>query len=404
MRSARILRLSARALLAHRVRSALALASVGVGVAGVLLTSAIGAGASAQLREGVGASRGLIVVRPAQVRRVPGRATIKGLVTSLRTEDAEAIAALPRVTSVAAGVDGGARLRAGRGSMPAGVLGTSPSYAGMRGLQLARGRFLEAGDDEETARVAVLGARLARTLFGAADPVGQEVRLRGLPFQVIGVLEKDGMKADGADQDGTVFVPSRTALRRLFNVSWLSAVFVGVDEADTAAVERALRSLLRGRHRLAADGRDDFVVQDQARLMSMQRKAIGSLTLVSSGLAGVALLVGGTGILALLLLSVKERTAEIGLRMAIGARPRDVLLQFLGEASALALGGWVLGAALAAIAGCALALGTSWTLRPPLAAAVLSLSLALTIGLVFGALPARRAARLPPIDALRGAS
>jgi putative ABC transport system permease protein len=404
MRATRILRLSARALLAHQVRSALALASVGVGVAGVLLTSAIGGGASAELREGVGASRGLIVVRPAQVRRVAGRTTVKGLVTSLRAEDAEAIAALPLVESVAAGVDGSARLKAGSGSLPAGVLGTSPSYAGMRGLQVARGRFLEACDDEAAARVAVLGARLARTLFRGSDPVGKEVRLRGLPFQVVGVLAQDGMKADGADQDGTVFVPSRTAQRRLFNVSWLSAVFVGVDEGDAAATERALRLLLRRRHRLGPDGSDDFVVQDQARLVSMQRKAIGSLTLVSSGLAGVALLVGGTGILALMLLSVKERTAEIGLRMALGARPRDVLLQFLGEASALALGGWALGAALATVTGGAVAFGTSWTLRPPMAAAALSLSLALAIGLVFGALPARRAARMPPIDALRSAS
>jgi putative ABC transport system permease protein len=405
MRFARAARLSLRALAAQRLRSALALSSVAIGVAGVLLTSAVGAGASAELRDGVGATRDLIVVRPAQVKRLVGRGSVRGAVTTLRPEDAEAIAALPAAAAVAASIDGSARLEAGSGgSVPAGVLGTDPSYAAIRGLRLRHGRFLDARDDEASARVVVLGARVARTLFGALDPVGREVRLRGLPFEVIGVLAPDGMKADGSDQDGTVFVPLRTALRRVYNRTWLSAVFVSVDEGSAATAEQSIRALLRERHRLVAADDDDFAVQDQARLVALQREAIGSLTLVSSGLAAVALLVGGAGILALMLLSVKERTAEIGLRMAVGARPRDVLLQFLGEATALALGGWATGAALAVAGGLAIAAGTAWRLAFPTGAAAVSLLMALTVGLGFGALPARRAARLPPITALRGAS
>lgn len=406
MRLGRAARLSLRALSAHRMRTALALSAVGMGVGGVLLTAAVGRGAEDELRRGVeAAGKNLLVVRPAQVKRHAARKTMKGVVTTLRLEDYHAIAALPLAIEVAPGVEGGARLKAGGRSVMASVFGTSPALAGLRNLRVGRGRFFDEEDDAASRRVVVLGARLARTLFGEDDPVGRDVRVRGLPFEVAGVLEARGLQADGSDQDGSAFIPVRTALRRVFNSTFLTTVSVSVpDRARMATVQAAVRGLLRERHRLRPGTPDDFDVQDQVRLLALQQEAVASLTLLTGGLAAVALLVGGAGILGLMYLSVKERTAEIGLRMAVGARPTDVLLQFLGEAALLALGGWAAGTVAAALGALAVAVGTEWTIAPPVGAAVSSFLMALVTGLGFGALPARKAALLPPIQALAAAS
>jgi putative ABC transport system permease protein len=398
-------RLSWRALQAHPVRTALALVGVGVGTAGVLLTSAVGAGASAQVRQGIeAAGANLLVVRPAQVKRSAARRTVRGVVTSLRPGDARAIAALPGAREVAPGVDGGARVKAGLRSMPASVEGAVPALARLRNLRVADGRFLDEADEREARRVAVLGARVAETLFPAGGAVGRDVRIRGLPFDVVGVLQAKGVQPDGSDQDGNVFIPLRTALRRVFNTTWLSAVFVSVsDRTGMRPVESAVRTVLRERHRLGPGAPDDFELQDQVRLLALRRDAVRGLTLVTAGLAGVALLVGGSGILALMFLSVKERTAEIGLRMAVGARPRDVLAQFLAEATLLAVGGWTLGALVGAGGALALGAATGWPVAFPVEAAVASLALAVATGAGGGTIPARRASLVVPVRALGAA-
>jgi putative ABC transport system permease protein len=406
VRLRRAARLSLRALLAHKVRTVLALSSVAVGVAGVLLTSAVGKGAGAEVERSIeAAGSNLLVVRPAQVKHSAARKQVRGVVTTLRLDDYRAVAALPLAADAAPGVDGGLRVRAGVGSMPATVVGTTQALVRLRNLRLASGSFFDEEDDAAARRVAVLGARVARTLFPGEDPVGRDVRIRGLPFAVIGVLEAKGIQADGSDQDGNVYIPIRTALRRVFNTTWLSAVFVSVeDRARMRQAEVAMRDLLRERHRLAPGAPDDFQVQDQVRLLAMQQEAVESLTWLTAGLAAVAMFVGGAGIFALMYLSVKERTAEIGLRMAVGARPRDVLRQFLGEATLLAVGGWLLGSAAATLGGIAVAVGTEWKVALPEGAALASFLMVLVTGLGFGALPARKAARLPPIQALGTAS
>ncbi len=401
-----VTRLSLRTLLAHKVRTVLALTSVAMGVGGVLLTSAIGKGAEAEVRRGIeAAGSNLLVVRPVQVRRSAARMQVKGVVTTLRLDDYRAIAALPLTAEAAPGLDAGLRIKAGGGSMAAGVQGTAPALARLANLRLASGRFLDEDDDAAARRVAVLGARVARTLFPDEDPVGRNLRVRGLPFEVIGVLLPKGIQADGSDQDGNVFIPIRTALRRVFNATWLSTIFVSVAERPRMPeVEAALREVLRERHRLPPGVEDDFQVQDQVRLLAMQQAAVDSLSWLVAGLAGVSMLVGGAGIFALMFLSVQERTAEIGLRMAVGARPRDVLLQFLGEATLLAVGGWLLGSAAAVLGVIGVALGTEWRLAFPAGAALASFLMALVTGVGFGAFPAHRAALLSPIQALGTAS
>lgn len=406
MKLRRAVRLSVRALLAHKARTALALASVGMGTAGVLLTSALGKGAEGEVRQNIeAAGSNLLVVRPTPVKRSAARKTMRGVVTTLRLDDYRAIAALPLARETAPGVEGGLRLKAGSGSMVGSVLGTAPALTRLRNLRMQSGRFFDEEDDAASRRVAVLGARVARTLFPGEDAVGRDVNVRGLPFEVIGVLEPKGIQADGSDQDGNVFIPIQTALRRVFNTTWLTAVFVSVeDRGRMRDAEAALRELMRERHRLAPGAADDFAVQDQVRLLAMQQAAVAGLTLLTASLAGVSMLVGGAGILALMFLSVKERTAEIGLRMAVGARPKDVLLQFLGEAALLALGGWAAGTTVAVLGGIALAMGTEWKVALPAEAALASFLLALVTGVGAGALPARRASLLPPILALATAA
>ena len=401
--SGRALRPSLRALLAHRLRAALVLASVATGVAAVLVTGAVGKGAEGEVAralETLGAD--LLVVRPATVKRLPFRRQVRGTVTTLDVEDAAAIAGLPLVREAVPGVEGMMRAKAGAGAMLTMVLGTSPEFPEARRFRLAEGRFFDPADDREARRVAVLGARVGATLFPGESPIGRMVRLRGVPFEVVGVLEAKGVQPDGGDEDTRVVIPLRTALRRVFNVTWLSNVFVRVrDPARIAEAEAAIAALLRERHRRGRDGEpDDFAVQNRTRFLAAQQETLGLLTLLTSGLAALALLVGGTGILALMLLSVKERTDEIGLRMAVGARPRDVLVQFLVEATALALGGWGAGVAVGALGTAAVAFGTAWKVALPVEDLLASLAMAVAIGVGFGAFPARRASLLPPSQAL----
>jgi putative ABC transport system permease protein len=399
----RCLRPSLRALGAHRLRAALALGCVAVGVAAVVVTGAVGSGATRELErsiESVGID--LLVVRPAPVRRLAARREVQGMATSLVVADAEAIAELALVAAVAPAVERNLRVKAEGGSQVTKVLGTAPAFPRVRRFEIASGRFLDDDDERSARRVVVLGARVEEMLFPGRDPLGRELRIAGVPFEVVGTLEPKGALAAGTDEDSQVVVPLRTALRRVFNVDWLTNVFVAVrDPRSIGRAEAEIQALLRARHRLDRHDRpDDFAVQNQARFLVARKEMLDTLTFAATGLAGAALAVGGTGILGLMLLSVKERTAEIGLRMAVGARPRDVLVQFLAEAAVLALGGWVAGVAAGAAIAAAVALGSGWTVAPPVAAGLASLATAVLVGVGFGALPARRAALLAPIRAL----
>ena len=409
MKLARALRPALRALAAHRLRVALALSGVAIGVAAVLLTGALGAGAQREVARSLEAmGTNLLVVRPAPAKSLVARKEVRGFVTTLSPADAAAVAELEKVDEAMPGMEGTLRAKGGGAALVSTVLGATRAFPRVRRFRLGAGRFFDAEDEDDARRVAVLGARVAERLFGDEPPaalLGRGLRLRGIPFAIVGVLEAKGALADGSDEDNTIVIPIRTALRRVFNVAYLNTVFVTVRQpgrrGQMDAAQAAIGALLRQRHRLReAAQADDFAIQDKAKLLASQKEAAETLTLFTAGLSALALLVGGTGILALMLLSVKERTGEIGLRLAVGARPRDILVQFLAEATALALGGWLAGVALAGLGTAALALGTSWKVAVPVTALVASLAMALITGLGFGAVPARRASLLPPIRAL----
>jgi putative ABC transport system permease protein len=402
MRILRTLPPSLRALLAHRVRSLLAATGVAIGIAAVFLTSAIGQGASSEMEKSLGAmGTRMLVIRPETVKKTVARKELQGLQSTLKLEDYQAIRELPLVSDAAPVVEGARKIKVGQAVVSTKVLGTTSAFFRIRDFQVARGRLFDGEEDEGHARlVVVLGGELAASLFPQEDPAGQEIRIGQVRFEVVGTLVAKGVAADGADADNQAFVPVGTAMRRLFDLRSLGAIFVRTSDPGGLDLLKAnIQELLRERH-ARRDRPDDFAVQDQRRFISAEERTLRPLGWLTSGLAVLALLVGGTGILALMLLSVRERTPEIGLRMAVGARPRDVLLQFLAEALVLALLGGVAGIAIGAAGTRILAWATHWPLRVSVGAIAVSFATSAAIGLLFGAIPARKAALLPPVQAL----
>ena len=404
MRTLRAIRVSARALFAHKVRAGLALASIAVSVGAVVVVSAIGAGAKQEiLRETESTGANLLVVRPAQVKNSAARKAVRGVVSTLTEQDDQAIQELDDVRAAVPGQEKTLIVKAGNRSMSVSVLGTTAPYLDVCRYRIERGRFLDEDDNAQGRRVAVLGARVDRELFPGGDAVGQDIRVRGVPFEVIGVLAAKGIQADGSDQDNKVVIPIRTALRRVYNLTWLNPIFVSVrDEKRMGDAERGIAEVLRARHRLEASSRpDDFSIQNKPKMLAMQERIADSLTSLGEGLAGSSLLVGGIGILALMLMSVRERTSEIGLRMAVGARPRDILVQFLAEAAMLALGGWLAGLAAGGAGLAVVASVTRWKIAIDSPMLLVTLGTVLTAGVGFGTYPARKASRITPMRALK---
>ncbi len=403
MKLRRLLRSALHQPLAYPLRTALALSGIGAGVAAFLVARAIGDGAELEMARAVAAlGTDLLLVKPLPVKPQVARPQFAGWAATLRPEDVAAIAALPQIRAAAPAIEDSLRVKAGRVSVRTKVRGTTADYRTLRRFELAAGRFLSAEDSRDCRRVAVLGAAVAHELFPAGGAVGREVRIRGVPFEVVGALAARGTTTDGADQDNQVLVPLSTAQRRVFNVRCLTSAYVGVvtpaaiDEAEAAVV-----ALLRTRHGCAASGaEEDFAVQSTAKTRAIENELTAALGRYGTGLSLLALLVGGAGMLALMLLSVRERTGEIGLRAAVGAQPRAIYLQFLAEACVLAVSGWLSGTLLGGVGVVVVACGTGWPLDLSLGAIATALALTLALGLVFGTLPAGRASRVPPLVAL----
>ncbi len=376
-----------------------------IGVAAVLVMVAIGEGAKAELLEQVEALGGnLLIVTAGQAEPLVGRSESGGLVTTLVPSDARALAQnCPTVERASASIDEPRNVKYGTLSFSTSIRAVSPVYEEIRNFRTVRGRYFTEEEDRLRERVAVIGARVARTLFDGVDPIGETIRVGRVPLRVIGVLEARGASADGGgDEDNQVLVPLQTGIRRIFNTDYVTLVYVQVrDDASMQTAEAQVASLLRERHRLDRQGRpDDFRIENQRLIIEAEEETAASFQRLITTLASVALLVGGVGILSIMLLSIRERRNEVGLRIAVGAKRRDIRTQFVVEALILGGGGAITGLlgglAVAAVIGDA----TEWRTEISGPAIAVAIGSALVVSVFFGVYPALRAAALDPIESL----
>lgn len=405
MKTVRSLRISVRQLGAHRTRTGLALLGIVIGVSSVIAMVAVGHGARQDVVARVQAmGTDLIMVTPAQIRPTGGRMQVRGTVTTLTSLDATALEEeLIQILAAAPWASRRVPVRFQGLSTTTTVEGATPTIREILGLSLAAGSFYTEREEATGARTAILGSTVKEALFGPEPAVGQRLQVGPVPFQVIGVLQPRGTDLSGSDQDDVVLIPLRTALRRVLNQDWLGGIYLQArSQEDMADGAEQVRWLLRERHGLDRRGaEDDFEIQTQAELMAAHREIGDTFTTLVGGIAAVSLLVGGVGILAIMLISVRERTREIGLRLAVGARRRDIRTQFLAEAVILGTGGGVAGILLGMAAGGALAALTNWPIQVEPISVVASFTFSLLVGVVFGVYPAYRASLLNPVESLR---
>jgi putative ABC transport system permease protein len=403
MKFSKNLSLSVEILAAHKLRTLLSVLGIVVGVAAVILMVAAGKGAEKQILDSIRQmGTNLITVSAGQTKIIAGRQRQMSTVTTLVAADADAIQdECPSVALAAPAIDKKLAIRWEAENANTTVLGITPEGFQIRNIAIDSGRIFDRDECRGRRRVAVLGPTVVENLFLGTDAVGLTFRIGRVPFEVIGVTESKGVDANGQDQDDVIIVPLETAMRRLMNVDYIRTIYVQSESSDLLdKAETEIRELLRQRHRLK-DAPDDFTIQNQAVLLETERETAQSMTLLIGSVSGISLVVGGVGILAVMLISVRERTGEIGLRRAIGARRRDIRNQFLLESGMLAgLGGLV---------GVAVGVGSAWIVAalgywdtvvswPP---AAIGFLFSVSLGVAFGLYPAVRAAALEPIEALR---
>jgi len=406
VRLARNLQLSIKALARHRVRTALALSGMAVGVGAVLVLTAVGEGSERQVLQEIDElGKNLLIVSAAEAPRVPWRTRTLAKVNTLVLQDAEAVLnGCPDVALVVPEQNMGRRVKFGRMSTTATIRGTTADYETIRNFRTVVGRYFTREEDRNSARVAVLGDRIRELLFANEDPIGKTLLVGRTSFQVIGVLERKGMTADGlSEEDNQVIIPIQTAMRRVFNVDFINMLYVQVENRDRMeAAREQIADVLRTRHRTREFGRaDDFRIQNQRVILEARLEAVASFRRMILGLGAVAIIVGGVGILSIMLLAVRERRNEVGLRVAVGARRRDILTQFLVESLLLGASGGALGVVAAIVVAWIIGASTEWTTALNGTALAVGLICSIGIGVLFGVYPAQRAAALDPIDALR---
>ena len=396
---------SLQAMGANRLRTALTMLGMIIGVGAVVLMLAIGQGAQALVTESISSMGSNLFIILSGASSAGGVRMGGGTVPTLTYNDALALDELPDVAAVAPLFPNTAQIIYGPNNWTAMIAGTTPPYFDVRDWAPVAGTLFTDNDVRSATRVVLLGQTVATNLFGDEDPVGKTVRIKNSPFLVLGVLAPKGQSLDGRDQDDTAIVPLTTAQRQLFGNQFPGMVRFIMTKAASAEVmsrvERQLVDVLRQRHRIRPGQEDDFTVRNLTALAAAAAGTTRAMSMMLGAIAGVSLLVGGIGIMNIMLVSVTERTREIGIRMAIGARRRDVLLQFLVEAVIISLAGSLIGAALGF--GCAwmVASVAEMPVVVTLWSILLAFAVAAAVGVFFGFYPARKAAGLRPIDALR---
>src|ERR1043166_4652113 len=396
-------RIALRALARNKLRSFLTMLGIIIGVGAVIAMVAIGEGAKKRVQEQI-ASLGtnLLVILPGTVTLGGARSGSGGRQT-LVANDAKAIMEeIPVVAGASPVVRQVQQVIAGDQNWSTPVQGVAPEFQQIREWQVQEGRFISQADIESTAKVALIGQTVAYNLFGDSDPMGAVIRIKKIPFHVIGILGAKGQTGNGTDQDDVIMVPYTTMMKLVMGVTYIQQIIVAAVSADTTQeANNQIASLLRQRHKIRQGADDDFMIRNLSDIAEAASNSATVMAVLLGSIASVSLLVGGIGIMNIMLVSVTERTREIGIRMAVGARSRDIMLQFIVEAVVMAASGGIIGILVG--------IGSSnlikylaelpTLIRPDIIA--ISFLVSGTVGIFFGFYPARKASQLDPIDALR---
>ncbi|MEK7308227.1 MAG: ABC transporter permease [Nitrospirota bacterium] len=399
-------KISFRALRVNKMRSALTMLGVIIGVGAVIAMLAVGTGASKQIEQQISSmGSNLLMVVPGATS-AGGVRMGAGTQSTLTTGDADAIfKECPAVSDVAPVLSGAAQIVYGNQNWSTGVTGTTPGMLIVRDWKLSAGRAFTETDVKSAAKVCLLGQTVVDNLFGGLDPVGQIVRIKKIPFTVIGILDAKGQDPGGHDQDDAIYVPLTTAQKKLFGTTIPGMVrMIMVKAKDTealASAESQITELLRQRHRISPKQENDFTVRNLTQMMQAAEQSANVMGILLGAIASVSLIVGGIGIMNIMLVSVTERTREIGIRMAVGAQTWDIRFQFIIEAVTLSLIGGVAGIAAGISTSQILAMTAGWPVTVSPLSVILAFSFSGIVGIFFGFYPAYKASLLNPIDALR---
>ncbi len=405
MKITKSIKISRNQLLSNKLRTFFSLVGIIIGVSAVIIMVAIGNGAQKEVLskiESMGTN--LIIVNAGQVQKSVGRQQIRGTVTSLTLKDVTVLASeCPNVRIAAPVQTKKMQVKWESLSTNTTIIGTDSEYQTIRNFFVEKGQFFTEEENKAFFRYAVLGQTVVNNLFGGRNPIGETIRIGRIPFSVIGVMESKGTDLNGVDQDDQIFIPVQTALRRVFNLNYINTINIqasSIDKMDDAI--KQISEVLREQHRLNRQNKpDDFTIQNQIELLETQKEITNTFTALIVSTAGISLLVGGIGILAIMLIAIRERINEIGLRMAVGASRKDILLQFVIESSILSIGGGIIGIVFGVLTAIIIIFVTDWTLSISIPSIIYSFLFSLAVGLFFGVYPARKASMLDPIEALR---
>jgi len=396
------------ALKANKLRSALTMLGIIIGVAAVIAMVAVGSGATARIQEQIQSIGSNVIIVLSGSVNSGGIRLGSGASQTLTIDDARAIAAeCPAVEAASGTVRGGAQIVYGNSNWATSIQGVTQEYLSIRDYSLTAGQPFTSQDVDAAPKVALLGKTVATNLFGDADPVGQVIRIKNVPFTVSGVLAPKGQSPTGQDQDDTILIPLSTAKRKVLgssqaNLSSVSAIMVQARATNLMKeAERQVSELLRQRHRLQASQEDDFSVSNLEEVFAAQESSARVMSILLAAIASVSLIVGGIGIMNIMLVSVTERTREIGIRIAVGAKKQDILKQFLVEAVTLSLAGGVIGIATGLSASAVISFFAKWSTMVSPTAIALAFGFSAMVGMFFGWSPAKKAAGLDPIVCLR---
>ena len=402
------MKIAFRALRINKLRSALTMLGIIIGVGAVIAMVAVGSGATQRIQEQIASiGSNVIMVSPGSVT-ASGIRLGSGFAMTMTMDDAKSLARdCPSVQAVAPSSRGGAQIVYGNNNWATNVQGTTPDYLIIRDIAIQNGLSFTQQDVDSDAKVALLGQTVVDNLFNGDDPIGQVIRIKHVPFTVVGTLVPKGQSPTGQDQDDIIIVPITTGQKKIFGVSQARANSVGsliVQARGPQAIvpaQEEMRSVLRQRHHLQPQQDDDFTIRNLEEVFKAQETSSHVMSILLAAIASVSLVVGGIGIMNIMLVSVTERTREIGLRQAVGAKTKDILTQFLVEAVTLSILGGIIGILMGLLASKLISIFAQWSTLVSPGAIALAFVFSALVGIFFGFYPARKAALLDPIDALR---